>query len=195
MKTESKSIYFTDNIGGHVALDFLNTVKISNGQLLDNLQTDRDVIAWLQGFAAHFNINQGNVDVPDLINTARRLRESIRELIAAKKEEKPLNIQLLNEYLEKGVGYLQLENIGAGKYALKRVRKEQSAKHLLAPIAEAAAELLTMDDFSLIRKCESSECVLWFYDHTKGHKRRWCSMAVCGNRHKVSKFRSRQGTA
>jgi predicted RNA-binding Zn ribbon-like protein len=65
-------------------------------------------------------------------------------------------------------------------------------EQLLAPIAEAAAELLTLQDFSIIRKCESPDCVLWFYDRTKGHKRRWCSMAVCGNRHKVSSFRKRQ---
>ena len=58
--------------------------------------------------------------------------------------------------------------------------------------AEAAAELFTKPEFNLVRKCESDDCVLWFYDRTKGHKRRWCSMAVCGNMHKVSKFRSRK---
>jgi predicted RNA-binding Zn ribbon-like protein len=35
-----------------------------------------------------------------------------------------------------------------------------------------------------------------FYDRTKSHKRRWCSMALCGNRHKVAEFRKRrQGVA
>jgi predicted RNA-binding Zn ribbon-like protein len=28
--------------------------------------------------------------------------------------------------------------------------------------------------------------VLFFYDTTKNHARRWCSMAFCGNRHKVA---------
>jgi len=58
--------------------------------------------------------------------------------------------------------------------------------------AEAAAELLAEGDFELIRRCESESCVLWFYDRTKSHRRRWCSMASCGNRHKVAAFRSRR---
>lgn len=62
----------------------------------------------------------------------------------------------------------------------------------LAPFAEATAELLVQGNFDLVRQCENADCVLWFYDRTKGHKRRWCSMASCGNRHKVSQFRSRQ---
>ena len=44
----------------------------------------------------------------------------------------------------------------------------------------------------LIRECEHPDCVLWFYDRTKSHRRRWCSMALCGNRHKVAEFRKRQ---
>ena len=58
-------------------------------------------------------------------------------------------------------------------------------------MAELAAELVVSGDFELIRKCESDECVLWFYDRTKSHRRRWCSMAACGNRHKVAAYRER----
>jgi predicted RNA-binding Zn ribbon-like protein len=63
---------------------------------------------------------------------------------------------------------------------------------MLAPVAEWAADLLADGDFELIRRCESEECVLWFYDRTKSHHRRWCSMATCGNRHKVAQYRMRQ---
>ncbi|WP_327229156.1 CGNR zinc finger domain-containing protein [Achromobacter xylosoxidans] len=31
-----------------------------------------------------------------------------------------------------------------------------------------------------------------FHDKTKSHRRRRCSMALCGNRMKVAAFRSRQ---
>jgi predicted RNA-binding Zn ribbon-like protein len=34
--------------------------------------------------------------------------------------------------------------------------------------------------------------VLYFYDTTKNHRRQWCSVAMCGNRHKVAEFRRRQ---
>jgi len=65
------------------------------------------------------------------------------------------------------------------------------ADQLLAPLAEQAGELIATGDFTLVRQCEHSECILWFYDRTKSHRRRWCSMALCGNRHKVAEHRKR----
>ena len=69
------------------------------------------------------------------------------------------------------------------------------ARQLLAPLAEAAAHLLATADFTLVRKCEDHACTLWFLDRTKSHRRRWCSMALCGNRNKVAAFRQRQHDA
>jgi predicted RNA-binding Zn ribbon-like protein len=75
---------------------------------------------------------------------------------------------------------------------IERNRPARSPEQLLAPLAEAAAEFLATADFSLVRACEGRACILWFYDRTKSHRRRWCSMQVCGNRHKVETFRERQ---
>ncbi|MEJ7713529.1 MAG: CGNR zinc finger domain-containing protein [Pyrinomonadaceae bacterium] len=58
--------------------------------------------------------------------------------------------------------------------------------HLLVPVAAAAADLLCDGDLSLVKKCENSACILYFYDTTKNHARRWCSMSGCGNRAKVA---------
>ncbi|WP_246856811.1 CGNR zinc finger domain-containing protein [Brenneria corticis] len=63
---------------------------------------------------------------------------------------------------------------------------------MLGPIAELAASLISEKSFELVRKCEHPECSLWFYDRTKAHRRRWCSMALCGNRAKVARFRRQQ---
>jgi predicted RNA-binding Zn ribbon-like protein len=192
LKTERKSHYFTDAIGGHVALDLLNTVSIVDGGMSDSLQTDADVAKWLQEHSQALSLDIVKIKVPQLAETARQLRETIRELLTARREGKPVNPQRLNMFLQKGISHTQLVRLDTGKYGLKRIRQVTSAEELLAPVAEAAAELLATEDFNLVRKCESPDCVLWFYDRTKGHKRRWCSMAVCGNRHKVSKFRARQ---
>jgi predicted RNA-binding Zn ribbon-like protein len=63
---------------------------------------------------------------------------------------------------------------------------------LLTPIAEAAADLLCYGNFAYLKKCEGADCVLHFYDTTKNHSRRWCSMAACGNRAKAATFYQRQ---
>ena len=46
-------------------------------------------------------------------------------------------------------------------------------------------------DLSLVRTCEGTGCILFFYDTTKSHTRRWCSMAGCGNRMKATLFYQR----
>jgi predicted RNA-binding Zn ribbon-like protein len=71
-------------------------------------------------------------------------------------------------------------------------REIATVEAALVPVAEAVARLLAEGDFKLVRKCESADCTLWFHDRTKSHHRRWCSMALCGNRAKVAAFRARQ---
>lgn len=192
MKTDLNSTHFTESISGHVVLDFLNTVSMVNGEKVDDLQTDVEAKAWLKNNAGVLGIDAKVINIQGLVETGRRLRETIREAFVARKENKYLNVKPLNEFLQGGKSYTRLEALGNGKYGLKRIQNTKTAEQLFMPVAEAAAELLAKEDFSLIRQCESADCVLWFYDRTKGHKRRWCSMAVCGNRHKVSRFRERQ---
>ena len=43
--------------------------------------------------------------------------------------------------------------------------------------------------------CENPDCVLWFFDTTRNGTRRWCSMAVCGNRMKARRHGERKGAA
>ena len=65
------------------------------------------------------------------------------------------------------------------------------AQDLLLPIAEAMGDLLCNVDFASVRKCESPACTLWFRDVSKNHTRRWCSMAICGNRAKAAAHRAK----
>ena len=192
MKTDSKLIYITNTIGGHMAIDLLNTVSIVNGEVVDSLQSEADVKKWLSENSVVGDSKELKNQFSDLVPTIRELRETVRQLFISRKEGKQTNVKTLNAYLQYGASYLQLVSVGKEQYGLKRMRKIETIEQLLAPIAEAAAELLAMNDFSRVRKCESADCVLWFYDSTKSHKRRWCSMAICGNRHKVSSFRKRQ---
>jgi predicted RNA-binding Zn ribbon-like protein len=42
-----------------------------------------------------------------------------------------------------------------------------------------------------VKACEAPACTLLFADHTRGHVRRWCSMAICGSRAKQAAHRNR----
>src|SRR2546422_11122302 len=77
----------------------------------------------------------------------------------------------------------------------RRLFQPREPIHLLVPVAESASELLCHGDLALVLKCENPRCILYFYDTTKNHARRWCSMTVCGNRMKVpAHYRRRRRT-
>jgi predicted RNA-binding Zn ribbon-like protein len=67
--------------------------------------------------------------------------------------------------------------------------------HLLVPVAESAAWLLTRGEPGLVRRCDGEHCVLHFYDATKNRTRRWCSMDGCGSRAKAAAYYRRRRSA
>ena len=52
----------------------------------------------------------------------------------------------------------------------------------LATVALDATRL----ERSRVRRCDGAQCVLLYYDTARNRSRRWCDMAVCGNRAKAS---------
>ncbi len=100
----------------------------------------------------------------------------------------------MNELLARDTGYPVVE-AGDSEQPLRsrRTRRWTSPDELLHPVAQAVADLVCNEDFRLVRACEGSACTLLFLDRTKAHGRRWCSMAVCGNRAKVAAHRARKG--
>lgn len=75
--------------------------------------------------------------------------------------------------------------------AWEETRRWHSSESLLIPVAESMAKLVCNEDFTFVKACEGHTCVLLFIDRTRRHARRWCSMAVCGNRAKQAAYRTR----
>jgi predicted RNA-binding Zn ribbon-like protein len=179
-------------VADHPALDMLNTVIRTEAGLTDIWQSDEDVLHWLvqTGLlerAAMFRFRRGR-----LLATARTLRELVRTLVIARKARKRLDLALLNRFLAKSCSHPELIGTPSGTPKIARRYDLTRPEGVLAPLTESAAELLATADFNLVRPCEGVDCVLWFYDRTKAHRRRWCSMEACGNRNKVTNFRLRQ---
>jgi len=58
---------------------------------------------------------------------------------------------------------------------------------VLVPIAHSVAEIVADPRaHEAVRKCANDGCALYFYDTSRTGRRRWCSMAACGNRAKVA---------
>lgn len=179
-------------LADHPVLDLLNSLSRADAAPLsvsDAWHSDADVQHWLRllGLPAEgADFAEG-----ELLAAAIELRETLRELVGKRKRGEPADPARFNAFLRKVASYPQLDWDGQGAH-LRHQAVRPGAEWLLAPLAEQGAQLLAEGDFELVRVCEHPDCTLWFYDRTKSHRRRWCSMALCGNRHKVAEHRKRQ---
>jgi predicted RNA-binding Zn ribbon-like protein len=199
-------------IADDLALDFLNSVAAPAGREIEWLEDGLDFLAWLEqahalpaDIAAHFRKQAAPRVLDAVAAQARELREWFRAFVS-NHGENPLRerdlreLAPLNALLARDQAFRQIEIAGRGTAengergrALRwRARRHWGRpKTLLLPIAEAMGDLVCDKDFTLVRKCESPTCTLWFLDVSKAHGRRWCSMAVCGNRAKAAAHRAR----
>ncbi len=187
----SKRAHELDFIGDHLAIDFVNTVRVVGGEVTDTLQSDGDVKIWLGLVAVPVAPKPASWPAGTLLEAARRLREATLKAIEAKKAGGRPSLKVINSFLESSTSHGRLFARAEAGLEFRRVYHGETPEEYLLPVTEAVAELLAEGDFDLVRQCASERCVLWFYDRTKGHGRRYCTSAGCGNRAKVAAYRSR----
>jgi len=180
-----------DSVGDHPALNFINTFRMDGSELSDTWQCDEDVAAWIVREGLHDALPSTTWPDGSLLRRARALREIARKAVEARKAKKMLPLDKLNRFLEQSASHCVVTAQSRIDLHFERVYGQKTVEQYLAPVAEVVAELLCHADFDLVRHCEGGQCVLWFYDRTKAHRRRWCSPQLCGNRSKVAAFRAR----
>jgi predicted RNA-binding Zn ribbon-like protein len=180
-----------DFVGDNLAINFINTRRMVGEQLTDTLQSDGDVKAWLNRLKVP--VAKGTLPFEEglLLRKARELREIALAAVEDRKSGKKPSLAKLNRFLGNSLSHSALTTDDARNIRVTRVYGKETLEAFLAPVAEAIAVLLSEGDFDLVRHCEGNACVLWFYDRTKSHRRRWCTSAGCGNRAKVAAFRAR----
>jgi predicted RNA-binding Zn ribbon-like protein len=188
-------------------LDFLNSVATPVATPIDWLADGPGLVDWLRqaGLAPDADLEAvaaraapGELD--RVAGQARDLRDWFRGFVRVH-AGRPLGVEALeslaplNRLLERDEAYGRLAIDDHGHFALEAARRWRSPESLLAPIGEAMARLVVEDDFSQVKACEGRGCTLMFVDRTRARARRWCSMAVCGNRAKVAAHRERMRNA
>ncbi|MGC1301201.1 MAG: ABATE domain-containing protein [Caulobacteraceae bacterium] len=203
------AIFVADSVG----LDFLNSVATPADTTIDWLDNGEGLLAWLEQarlapttvlHKLRTQAMPGELD--GVAAQARSLREWFRVFVKAHKG-RPLSagdlgeLDALNRLLERDDGYERIVAHdhthahdgahGDGPLELRSMRRWRSPESLLLPIGESLARFVCEEDFTHVKACEGPACTLLFADHTRGRARRWCSMAICGNRAKQAGFRSR----
>lgn len=191
-------------LADHPALGFLNSTATPLRDTIELLGDGQAYLLWLQQAGlietADLDCVAGRFRVTDLDVVAAEavaLRERLRPVITAWAAEPgsvlPTEVSgYLNDVLAADRRFTQIRTGADGTPEIHERRHWIDALQLLVPPADAVAQLLTTGDRGLVRTCEDPTCTLWFYDRTKSHRRRWCSMAVCGNRAKARNHRQRE---
>ena len=188
-------------VGNAKCLDFVNTELIVKGRPVDLLRNFGDLVSWLveaqalDASEAREAVRRwgGQPEGTRVFEEGRAFRAVLRamvERIVNGKPVRPAAVDAINQLLQNRVGYSQLVR-GRGGFERRFHSGSAEAGHLLAPLAEFASDLLCHYDHALIKRCQNPACILYFYDTTKNHARRWCSMSLCGNRMKAATHYSR----
>ena len=184
--------------GEHPAIDFANTQVARFGRLVELLRSWGDVVEWLEKarVVEDTRLLRSVSSAAEAVERIRTLRDAWREQISrltAGGQVSESFLRSLNQLLEKDAFHETLKPVGVRNYRIERSTSSLRGEDLaLATLAREIALFLTDSNLSCLRRCANSECVLYFYDTTKNHRRLWCSTAICGNRHKVAAFRERQ---
>jgi predicted RNA-binding Zn ribbon-like protein len=188
------SFYF---VGERLCVDFVNTEIVEGGERLDLLPGFDDLVDWCA--AVHLISTSearalarrwgGASDAQHTLQQAVRFRATLREMLErlsnGRTNLSQQTLDAINSVL--GLSGSAREVVRTrGGYQTRPRRSFAAPAQLLVPVAESAADLLSTDDLTLVKKCQNPKCILFFYDTTKNHARRWCSMAACGNRAKVT---------
>ena len=193
-------------VGDALGLDFLNSIATPVDTPIDWIDDGDGLLNWLEQAqlvpadaltSVRMQALPGELDA--VADQARSLREWFRGFVRRHKG-RPLNakclaqLEPLNCLLERDESF---HRIVAAPRSEKRplrfeaIRRWRTPEALLVPIGEALAQLVCTEDFSDVKACEGPACTLLFADHTRGRTRRWCSMALCGNRAKQAAHRHR----
>lgn len=166
---------------------FVNTVDLQDGP--EEFTDPNTLRAWLVANGLLDGSQQ--VDGPDLRH-AIALREAIRSVIGANSGSKvyPVDIATLNEAA--AASGLRMRFGADGK-----PRLEPEATGVVAAMGRIVATVcaaMESEDWRRLKLCNSQTCRWAFFDRSKNHSSRWCTMASCGNREKARRFRSHDKT-
>lgn len=180
-KTDSSFIF----IGNDRAVDFVNTRIMDKGACVDLLTEPLMLRDWF----ARVNLPiDGKIDDTGY-RTALELRDAMADLFSAFRQNVAPSSKvmvIINTHLTSYPTQQCLKYDLQAGYRLTNVDKGNNLSKALATLAHDAAMLVVETRQSALKACSADDCVLIFKDTSKGQKRRWCSMDICGNRAKVS---------
>jgi predicted RNA-binding Zn ribbon-like protein len=187
-------------LGNQLALDFLNTRPVQNGEPIELLPDFRALLRWFQAADLLSSREATNLQqqwgesgrARRAVEAMGQLREKLRKEILAWESGGAVHhstVDELNRLMADRPMRTRLKASRSGS-STELYFEPRQPEDLFAPLAHSAATLFASVDRKRVRECD--QCVLHFHDTSKKGTRRWCSMQLCGNRQKVAAYAARQ---
>ena len=189
-------------LGGHVAIDFVNTLGGRPDDPDDEyLHSYDDLVAWTEqvellrpAAASHLRAvaDQHPTAASTVLADGRQFRASLDRVLRSRTG--PATQRANDDAATIQAGYLPAVAHAALQLSadgLKWVWPDDAddLQRPLWPVAVAAVDLLQTAPLHLLKRCQ--HCRWLFLDHSRQHNRRWCSMDGCGAIVKMRRYRTR----
>lgn len=171
---------------GNLALDFVGTLGERRDARHEHLHASADVAAWL--------VEAGVLDTPpssdgDTLGQAVTLREALFVLVEHLLDEPGVALpgpalDVVNEAAAAPPPSVALQPD-------RTLARSGSWRAGLSAVARDGLALVDTGDAEL-KWCANPTCTHPFLDRSRGHRRRWCEMAGCGDRAKAAAYRARR---
>jgi len=175
-------------LGGHLALDFANTIEDRTGDHPeDTLRSTDDLRRWGVRVAA---LDDTATAAPQELARALALRAHLLELLAALTEDRPLALRDTDALADAAANaYANGRLVPAADGVLGWSWDPSHLATVRHTVAVTALDLLSGPMSSRIHRCANPDCGWYVLDTSKNASRRWCSMAGCGNLAKTRRRR------
>jgi predicted RNA-binding Zn ribbon-like protein len=178
--------------------DFLNTIELESGSLVERFITFDDVANWLLARG----VVHGSLDAAQLraahgdeaaLARVRAVRESLREVAHAISDSRPADPAAIAEINRAIQARERIELVPEpGGCSVGHSHVGDPLDDALARLADPIVHAIQAGHTDRVRICANDTCRWIFYDESRAGRRRWCDMATCGNRAKAARHRARQ---
>jgi predicted RNA-binding Zn ribbon-like protein len=171
-----------------VVQELVNTLDIETGT--DAIDSPAGLRAWLAARSlAPADVRPTDNDIAQVAE----FREALRALLHANNGG-PLDDDALRPLNRAGRSGLRVR-FGEDATAALEPQPEESIASAIGRVVSIVFVAITDGSFGRLKACPGRDCGWAFYDRSKNHSARWCSMAICGSREKVRAHRARRVVA
>jgi predicted RNA-binding Zn ribbon-like protein len=192
-------------LGGHICLDFTNTIEPRMGKESHDLLTSyAALVQWSQRAGvlseeeARVLLKKAALHAEETVliwQQAIELRECIYRIfsaIAHKREPPADDLETLKRTFIAAMAHAQIVATANG-FAWKWATGEDAPDRMVWSLVYSAIELLTSEEVKRVKQCPGlGDCGWLFLDNSKNNSRQWCSMEGCGSRAKMRQLYARR---